>query len=194
MGSAALATTQCWKIMIAIFMGLLVTGFSFGGLGFVYLCTINEVNPILIHSSFLSSNTWIQVIVYTYLSFFGLYVILVPLITCSYAKRTEEAKGGCGDTCCCILFYICNILFIITGIFMIAIKLLGPPLLIYVLIEEGRSGLYSSSGSHAAFFSLTILSICLPVAGFLVCKVLGCIFSGRSADEEEGDGEMESGR
>lgn len=84
-GSAAGST--CWKYFVVVFLGLMGTGFSFGGLGFVYLCTINEANPILIPSSFLSSNTFIQIVVYMYLSFFGLYIILIPLLTCSYGKR-----------------------------------------------------------------------------------------------------------
>ena len=86
-GSVALDASTCWKYFIALFLGVLVGGFSFGGLGFVYLCTINEVSPIIIPATFLSSNVFIQVICYTYISFFGLYLILIPLLTCSYSNR-----------------------------------------------------------------------------------------------------------
>ena len=126
---------QLWKYFISFFLGILASGFSFGGLGFVYLCTIDEVSPILLPATFLSSNGFIQAIVYIYISFFGLYVILIPLLTCSYANRNEEGSGGCTDTLCCIFFYIFNVLFILAAVFMICIKLLGPPLMIYVLIE-----------------------------------------------------------
>ena len=89
-GSVALAKSNCWKVFTIIFFGLIVTGFSFGGLGFAFLCTISKVHPLLIPSTFLSSNTFIQIIVYSYLSFFGLYLILVPLLTVSYNQRNKD--------------------------------------------------------------------------------------------------------
>ena len=192
-GSVALGAGTCWKYFISMFLGTLVAGFSFGGLGFVYLCTINEVSPIIIPATFLSSNTFIQVICYTYLSFFGLYLILIPLLTCSYSNRNSEGEGGCSDNCCCVFFYFFNILSILTAIFMIAIKLIGPPLLIYVLIEEVRSGLYTSSPIHRPFFALALLAICLPPATFLfikIVKMIGCSFSGSEEQEETNEVEM----
>lgn len=91
-GSVALAETHCWKIFSIIFFGLIVTGFSFGGLGFAFLCTISQVHPLLIPSNFLSSNTFIQIIVYVYLSFVVLYLLLVPLLTISYNQRNKDPK------------------------------------------------------------------------------------------------------
>lgn len=88
-GSVSLSKTHCWKVFSIIFFGLIVTGFSFGGLGFAYLCTISKVHPLLIPGSFFSSNTFIQIIVYVYLSFVLLYIILVPLLTVSYNRRIK---------------------------------------------------------------------------------------------------------
>lgn len=135
-GSVALSTTNCWKVFSMIFFGLIVTGFSFGGLGFAFLCTLSMVHPLLIPSTFLSSNTFIQVIVYGYLSFFALYIILVPILTISYNERAKDPnpEGSCFDTFCCVIYYICQFLFMVTALFMICIKILGPPLLVYVLI------------------------------------------------------------
>lgn len=91
-GSVALSQTHCWKVFSIVFFGLIVTGFSFGGLGFAFLCTISKQHQLLIPSSFLSSNTFIQVIVYGYLSFFALYLILVPMLTLSYNQRNKDAN------------------------------------------------------------------------------------------------------
>lgn len=135
-GTVALSQSNCWKVFLIVFFGLLVTGFSFGGLGFAFLCTISKDHPLLIPSSFLSSNTFIQIIVYGYLSFFGLYLILVPLFTFSYNQRSKDSnpEGSCYDTFCCVIFYICQFLFVVTAIFMVCIKIMGPALLVYVLI------------------------------------------------------------
>lgn len=84
LGSVSLTQSHCWKVFTMSFFGLLVTGFSFGGLGFAFLCTINDINPLLIPATFLSSNAFIQAIVYSYISFVVLYLILVPLLTISY--------------------------------------------------------------------------------------------------------------
>ena len=67
----------------------------------------------------------------------------------------------------------------VTALFMICIKLLGPPLLIYVLIEVARAGFQNSVTDLSAFFALSILSIFLPlfVFGFVyiianfACKI-----------------------
>lgn len=135
-GSVALSKTNCWKVFSIIFFGIIVTGFSFGGLGFAFLCTISKIHPLLIPSDFLSSNTFIQVIVYGYLAFFALYLILVPILTISYNERSKNPNpdGSACDTFCCVIYYIFQFLFMCTALFMICIKLLGPPLFIYVLI------------------------------------------------------------
>lgn len=86
-GSVVMSTTKCWKVFTIIFFGLLATGFSFGGLGFAFLCTIDAVNPILVPAKIISSNTFIQVIVYCYLSFFFMYIVLLPLLTIAHNSR-----------------------------------------------------------------------------------------------------------
>jgi hypothetical protein len=55
---------------------------------------------------------------------------------------------------------------------MILIKILGPPLLIYVLIEVARAGMRNSAGSLTVFFVLSILSICLPMLLFVVVYII----------------------
>lgn len=60
----------------------------------------------------------------------------------------------------------------ITALFMILIKILGPPLLIYVLIEIARANFYSSVSNLAVFFALSILSICLPMFLFVTIYVI----------------------
>lgn len=91
-GSVVLSTTKCWKVFTMIFFGLLATGFSFGGLGFAFLCTLDAVNPILIPAKFISSNTFIQIIVYCYISFFIMYIVLLPLLTISHNNRSKDPQ------------------------------------------------------------------------------------------------------
>ena len=55
-----------------------------------------------------------------------------------------------------------------TALFMICIKLLGPPLLIYVLIQIARAGFQTSVTDLKVFFTLVILSIVLPLFVFIV--------------------------
>lgn len=87
MGSAAISESKAWKLIVIAFFGIMVTGFPFGGLGFAFLCTISEVHPLLIKASFLSSNTFIQIVVYFYISFAVLYLIMVPLLTYLFNQR-----------------------------------------------------------------------------------------------------------
>ncbi len=184
-GSVALAESYCWKVMAMVFFGLVVTGFSFGGLGFAFLCTISEVNTLLIPSSFLSSNTFIQIIVYSYLSFFILYILLVPLLTISYNERNKNPspKSSCSDTFCCVIFYICQFLFMVTAVFMILIKLLGPPLLIYVLVQVVRAGFQNSQGSMSAFFALAVMSIVLPFFMFWIVYFVANVICKQNAEK-----------
>ena len=74
---------------------------------------------------------------------------------------------------------------------MILIKILGTPLLVYVLIEEVRSGLYSQSGIHQPFFALVILAIFLPPATFLFAKIISSLFC-RSSGSEQNEEELET--
>lgn len=173
-GSVALATTHCWKVFSMIFFGLIVTGFSFGGLGFAFLCTISQVHPLLIPSTFLSSNTFIQIIVYGYLSFFALYILLVPILTISYNQRAKDPnpESSCCDTFCCVVYYICQFLFMLTALFMICIKVLGPALLLYVLVEVVRAGFRSYVSNLTPFFALSVLSIFLPFVVFIVVYLI----------------------
>ncbi len=173
-GSVVLAQTKCWKVFTMIFFGLLATGFSFGGLGFVFLCTISVVHPILIPATFLSSNTFIQAIVYSYLSFFFLYIVLLPILTISYNKRSKDPKpeSSCMDSFCCVMYYFTQFLFMLTALFMIFIKIVGPPLLVYVLVEVARAGMASSIGNLTVFFTLCILSLFLPMFTFIIAYII----------------------
>lgn len=52
-GSAALSYTDCWKVTVVTLLGLTIGGFSFGGLGFIYICILGSEHTLLIHVSFL---------------------------------------------------------------------------------------------------------------------------------------------
>lgn len=128
--------------------GIVVTGFPFGGLGFAYLCTISEENPLLIKTDFLSSNAFIQVIVYFYLCFIILYFVMLPILSYAFKKQQEnniEPNGTCGQKFCCVLYYFFQIMFTLIALFMVIIKILGMPLLVYVLVEISRAGLQHNS-------------------------------------------------
>lgn len=55
---------------------------------------------------------------------------------------------------------------------MLVMKIIGVPLLIYVLIEITRSGMNSSAGNLSPFYALVILSFCLPFFTFSVVYLL----------------------
>ena len=86
-GSAGASSTKCWKFVIIIFFGLLVSGLGFGGLGIIYICILNNDYTLSLNLSFATNETFIQIIVYTYLSFIILYLIMVPLLTLAYNSR-----------------------------------------------------------------------------------------------------------
>lgn len=86
-GSAVLSKSYIWKFLTIVSFGFIVAGFPFGGIGFAFLCTIQEVNPLLIKTTFLASNTFIQIIVYFYVGFFFMYGLVIPLITFAFKKR-----------------------------------------------------------------------------------------------------------
>ena len=160
-----------------IFFGLLATGFSFGGLGFVFLCTISVQHPLLIPATFLSSNVFIQTIVYSYLSFFFLYIVILPLLTLSYNNRAKNTSPETTfmDSFCCVVFYSTQLLFIFTAIFMICIKIIGPLLLLYVLVEVARSDMASSIGNLTVFFTFCILSLFLPMITFIITYLISSV-------------------
>lgn len=100
------------------------------------------------------------------------------------------------DKFCCALYYFFQTLFVFATLFIILIKLLGIPLLIYALVEMSRSNMNSSAGSLAPFFALTILSLCLPFVTFIVAFVIKN--HGKKEDDDEDVGafiaERQSGR
>lgn len=59
-----------------------------------------------------------------------------------------------------------------TALLMICIKIMGPPLLVYVLIEVARAGFSSSLNGMSVFFTLSILSIFLPLFTFSVAYLI----------------------
>lgn len=71
----------------------------------------------------------------------------------------------------------------VTAVFMIAIKLLGPPLLIYVLIEVARAGFQNSIGNLGVFFALSVLSISLPLVLFWTIYFVVNVICKQNADK-----------
>ena len=188
MGSAGTSSTKCWKFVIIIFFGLLLTGLGFGGLGIVGLCILNSEYSIALNLSFLTNQSFIEATVYCYLSFLILYLILVPLLTYSHQSRNRtnladnSGKNTCCDTLCCAFYYFFQFIFFLSILFVLFLKLIGPVILIYDLVEVGRAHIANSS-SQTAFYALSVISIFGPITVFTIIYIITCCFCSNSIEE-----------
>lgn len=150
-GSAGTSTTKCWKFLIAFFIGLGTCGLGFGGMGIVFICVLDVEDDydLYLSGTFLSNPTFVEVIVYLYLGFIVLYVIMMPILTYAYNSRNNKdavTEATCMDTCCCFTYYFFEFIFFFTVLFMVCLKVVGPVVLVYDLVEVGRA--HFSNGTN----------------------------------------------
>ena len=123
--------------------------------------------------SFATNQSFIITVVYLYLSFIVLYLILVPLLTCTYDRQNQQYNNrtSCCDTCCCIFYYFLQFIFFLSILVVFFLKLMGPVILIYDLIEVGRAHLANSS-TQTAYYALSIIAIFGSFIIFIVIYIV----------------------
>ena len=116
---------------------------------FICVLDVEDDYDLYLSGTFLSNPTFVEVIVYLYLGFIVLYVIMMPILTYAYNSRNNKdavTEATCMDTCCCFTYYFFEFIFFFTVLFMICLKVVGPAVLIYDLIEVGRA--HFSNGTN----------------------------------------------
>ena len=141
---------------------------------------------------FLTNETFIEIVVYCYMSFIILYLIMMPILSYSYNQRNAsnninaEGTSTCCDTLCCFVYYFFQFLFFISILFMVLLKIIGPVLLVYDLIEVGRAHLASVS-TQTPFYALTIIGIFGPMTLFIIVYILSCCCCRGEVEEVQTD-------
>ena len=89
-GSIALSKSNCWKVIMMLLFGPLLSGFGFGEVGFIQLCLLSGNHQGFSVPFIFSQPGFVDLMVYLYISFLALYFVLVPSISYLY-KRQKDA-------------------------------------------------------------------------------------------------------
>jgi hypothetical protein len=88
-GSIALSKTRCWKVIMMLLFGPILSGFGFGEVGFIQLCLLSGNHNGFSVPSIFSQPGFVDLMVYLYISFLASYFILVPSINYLYKRQNE---------------------------------------------------------------------------------------------------------
>lgn len=147
-------------------------GLGFGGLGIIYLCILQKQYPLDLPLTFFLNQTFITVMVYFYITFFLLYLILIPILTYLYNRQKEQLKNDPASsncaTFCCILYVFFQLILLVTALFILVLLIAGPIILTYIWVELIKAKLNNNNSPQDIFFGLCLASVFAPIGVFLI--------------------------